>query len=76
MDRKTLQHLGGSGYRLERAVWLHDDAGTLKLHLKPTVEVMYCQRCGSRCRQVHETTRRDFGLCRCFQHRLVLVVAR
>lgn len=77
MDRKTLQQLGGwLGYRLERAVWPEDCAGTLELHLKPTAKVMHCQRCGSRCRQVHETTRRRVRDLPLFQHRVVLVVPR
>ena len=30
-------------------------AGLLALYLKPVSKVMYCEECGSKCRQVHET---------------------
>src|SRR5690606_36116339 len=76
-DRKTLEKLGcWSGYRLERVVWPESDTGTVELHLKPTAKVMYCQRCGAKCKQVHETVNRRVRDLPLFQHRVVLVVPR
>lgn len=77
MDKKTLQKLGGwDGYRLERAVWPQASGGTLELHLKPTRQVMHCERCGHRTRQVHETTLRRVRDLPLFEYRVVLVVPR
>jgi transposase len=76
-DRRTLEKLGcWSGYRLERVVWPETDGGTVELHLKPTAKVMYCQRCGAKCKQIHETVSRRIRDLPLFQHRVVLVVPR
>ena len=57
LDRKTIGKLGGwEGYRVERVVWPEDGSRTVTIHLKPSARTMYCEQCGSRCRQVHETT--------------------
>lgn len=51
--------LGGwEGYRVERIAWPEGGSRTVTIHLKPSARTMYCQHCGSRCRQVHETTLR------------------
>lgn len=77
LDKKTLEKLGGwSGYRLERVVWPEAPAGTVELYLKPTSKVMHCQRCGARCRKVHETVTRRVRDLPLFEHRVVLVVPR
>jgi transposase len=77
LDRKTLERLGSwPGYRLARVVWPEEGSSTVELHLKPTSKVMHCQRCGSRCREVHETTKRRVRDLPLFQHRVVLVVPR
>ena len=77
LDRKTLQKLGGwQGYRLDRVVWPESDKGTVELHLRPTAKVMHCQRCGGRCRQVHETSIRRVRDLPLFERRVVLVVPR
>lgn len=57
LDRKALQALGcWTGYRLERVEWPEGDGRTLSLYLKPISKVMYCEQCGARCQQIHETT--------------------
>lgn len=77
LDKRTLEKLGGwSGYRLARVVWPESPNGTVELHLKPTAKVMHCQRCGARCRQVHETVERRVRDMPLFEHRVVLVVPR
>ena len=59
LDRKTIARLGGwEGYRVERIAWPEGDSRTVTIHLTPSARSMYCQHCGSRCRQVHETTMR------------------
>jgi transposase len=77
LDRKTLQTLGcWEGYRLERVVWPQGESRTLSLYLKPTSKVMHCEKCGSRCRQVHETTVRRVRDLPLFEYRVVLHVPR
>lgn len=77
LDRGTLQKLGcWSGYRLGRVVWPESSTGTVELHLIPTAKVMYCQRCGARCTQVHETVMRRVRDLPLFEYRVVLVVPR
>ncbi len=57
LDRKTIERLGGwEGYRVERIVWPEGESRTVTIYLKPSGRTMYCEQCGSRCRQVHETT--------------------
>ena len=57
LDRKTIEKLGGwEGYRVERIAWPEGDSRTVTIYLKPSARTMYCQHCGNRCRQVHETT--------------------
>jgi transposase len=57
LDRKTIEKLGGwEGYRVERIGWPEEGSRTVTIYLKPSARTMYCQHCGSRCRQVHETT--------------------
>jgi transposase len=57
LDRKTIEKLGGwEGYRVERIAWPEGDSRTVTIYLKPSARTMYCQHCGHRCRQVHETT--------------------
>lgn len=59
LDRKTIGKLGGwEGYRVERVVWPEHGSRVVTIQLKPTARTMYCERCGSRCRQVHETVMR------------------
>ena len=56
LDRKTIGKLGGwEGYRVERVAWPGHDSRMVTIYLKPTARTMYCERCGNRCRQVHET---------------------
>lgn len=77
LDRKALEKLGSwSGYKLDRVSWPEEANGTVELHLKPTAKVMHCQRCGARCRQVHETCSRRVRDLPLFQYRVVLVVPR
>ena len=57
LDRKTIEKLGGwEGYRVERIAWPEGDSRIVTIYLKPSSRTMYCVHCGSRCRQVHETT--------------------
>lgn len=57
LDRKTIGKLGGwEGYRVERIGWPQGDSRTVTIYLKPSARTMHCQHCGSRCRQVHETS--------------------
>lgn len=57
LDRKTIEKLGGwEGYRVERIAWPEGDSRAVTIYLKPCARTMYCEHCGSRCRQVHETT--------------------
>lgn len=77
LDRKTLQALGcWKGYKLERVVWPEEPSRTLSLYLKPIGKVMYCEQCGSRCQQVHETTVRRIRDLPIFDYRVVLHVPR
>lgn len=77
LDRKALQALGGwTGYRLERVEWPEGESGTLSLYLKPASRVMYCEQCGARCRQTHETTLRRVRDLPLFEYRVVLHVPR
>jgi len=57
LDRKRIEKLGGwEGYRVERIAWPEDGSRTVTIHLKPVARTMRCEHCGTRCRQVHETT--------------------
>jgi len=57
LDRKTIAKLGGwEGYRVERIAWPEDGSRTVTICLKPSARTMYCEHCGSRCWQIHETT--------------------
>lgn len=57
LDRRTIEKLGGwEGYRVERIAWPEGDSRTVTIYLKPSAHTMYCEHCGTRCRQVHETT--------------------
>lgn len=77
LDRKTIEALGGwKGYRVERVVWPEGDSRTVMIHLKPSAKAMHCEQCGSRCRQVHETTVRRVRDLPLFALRVVLVVPR
>jgi transposase len=77
LDRKTIEALGGwKGYRVERVVWPEGDSRTVMIHLKPSAKTMHCEHCGSRCRQVHETTIRRVRDLPLFALRVVLVVPR
>jgi len=77
LDRKLLESLGGwDGYRVDRVVWPEGDGRTVSLYLKPTAKVMYCEQCGARCRQVHETTVRRVRDLPLFEYRVVLHVPR
>ncbi|KGV37956.1 transposase IS204///IS1165 family protein [Burkholderia pseudomallei MSHR4308] len=75
LDRKALQALGcWTGYRLERGgSGRRAIAARLSLYLKPVSQIMYCEQCGARCQQIHETTvrrgTRDLPL---FEYRVVL----
>lgn len=56
LDRKTIEKLGGwEGYRVQRIAWPEDESRIVTIYLKPSARTMYCEHCGSRCRQVHET---------------------
>jgi transposase len=77
LDRKTIEALGGwTGYRVERVAWPEGDSRTVMIHLKPSAKTMHCEHCGSRCRQVHETTMRRVRDLPLFALRVVLVVPR
>ncbi|GBH24733.1 ISL3 family transposase [Burkholderia vietnamiensis] len=77
LDRKALQALGcWTGYRLERVEWPEGDGRTLSLYLKPISKVMYCEQCGARCQQIHETTVRRVRDLPLFEYRVVLHVPR
>ena len=77
LDRKTLQALGcWTGYKLDRVVFPEGESRTLSLYLKPTSKVMYCQECGSKCNQVHETVVRRVRDLPLFDYRVVLHVPR
>lgn len=77
LDRKTIEMLGGwDGYRLERVVWPEDGSRTVSLYLKPKTKVMYCEHCGARCRQVHETVSRRVRDLPILAFRVVLIVPR
>jgi transposase len=77
LDHKTLQALGcWKGYRLDRVEWPQGDSRTLALFLRPVGKVMFCENCGSRCKQVHETTVRRVRDLPIFQFRVVLHVPR
>lgn len=57
LDRKPIEKLGGwEGYRVERITWPEGGSRIVTIYLKPSARTMYCQQCGSRCRQVHETS--------------------
>ena len=77
LDRKTLQALGcWDGYKLDRVVWPEGESRTVALYLKPVSKVMYCEECGSKCRQVHETVVRRVRDLPLFEYRVVLHVPR
>lgn len=52
------------------------DSRTLSLYLKPVSKVMYCEQCGARCQQIHETTVRRVRDLPLFEYRVVLHVPR
>lgn len=57
LDRKMIGKLGGwEGYRVERIAWPEGESRTVTIYLKPSARTMSCEQCGSRCRQVHETS--------------------
>ncbi|AIO52004.1 putative transposase [Burkholderia mallei] len=71
LDRKALQALGcWTGYRLERVEWPQGDSRTLSLYLKPVSQIMYCEQCGARCQQIHETTVRRVRDLPLFEYRV------
>ncbi|AJY39107.1 zinc-finger of transposase IS204///IS1165 family protein [Burkholderia humptydooensis] len=77
LDRKALQALGcWTGYRLEGVEWPEGEGRTLSLYLKPVSKVMYCEQCGARCQQIHETTVRRVRDLPLFEYRVVLHVPR
>jgi len=77
LDRKTIEKLGGwEGYRVERLAWPEDDSRTVTIYLKPSARTMHCEHCGSRCRQVHETTVRRVRDLPMMAFRVALVVPR
>lgn len=77
LDRKTIEKLGGwEGYRVERIAWPKSDSRTVTLYLKPSSRTMSCTHCGSRCRQVHDTTVRRVRDLPLLAFRVVLVVPR
>jgi len=77
LDRKALQALGcWTGYRLERVEWPEGEGRTLSLYLKPVSKIMYCEQCGARCQQIHETTVRRVRDLPLFEYRVVLHVPR
>jgi len=76
-DRRTLEKLGcWHGYRVERVMWPEKVAGTIELHLRLVSRVMHSQRCGARCREIHETVTRRVRDLPLFDRRVVLVVPR
>ena len=77
LDRKTIEKLGGwEGYRVERIAWPEGGSRTVTIYLKPSARTMYCQHCGSRCRQVHETTVRRVRDLPLMALQVILVVPR
>jgi len=77
LDRKLLEAVGGwKGYRIARIECPDSQRRTLSVHLKPSSRVMYCEQCGSRCHQVHETTVRRVRDLPLFEYRVVLHVPR
>ncbi len=77
LDRKTIEKLGGwEGYRVERVTWPEDGSRTVTIYLKPSARMMHCEHCGSRCRQVHETTVRRVRDLPMMALRVALVVPR
>lgn len=77
LDRKTIEKLGGwEGYRVERVVWPEGESRTVTIYLKPSARTMYCEHCGNRCRQVHETTARRVRDLPLMALRVTLVVPR
>ena len=76
-DHELLQTLGGwEGYELDRVQWPEPPSQTVSIYLKARAGVMYCQRCGTPSRQVHETTMRRVRDLPLFQYRVVLHVPR
>lgn len=77
LDRKMIAALGGwEGYRVQRIVWPSDGSRTVTIHLVPTARRMHCEQCGSRCRQVHETSVRRVRDLPLMALRVTLVVPR
>lgn len=77
LDRKTPQALGcWDGYKLDRVEWPEGDSRMLALYLKPVSKVMYCEECGSKRRQVHETVVRRVRDLPLLEYRIVLHVPR
>lgn len=77
LDRKTIEKLGGwEGYRVERIGWPEGESRIVTIYLKPSARTMYCQQCGSRCRQVHETSVRRVRDLPLMALRVTLVVPR
>ena len=57
LDRKTIEKFGGwEGYMVKRIAWPEDGSRSVTISLKPSAQTMHCEHCGSRCRQLHETT--------------------
>jgi len=76
-NHRTLQARGcWKGYRLNRVEWPQVGSRTLALCLRPVDKVMRCEHCGSRCKQVHETTVHRVRGLPIFQFRVVLHVPR
>ncbi|BFG80764.1 hypothetical protein PTKU46_87980 [Paraburkholderia terrae] len=77
LDRKALQALGcWTGYRPERVEWPQGEGHTFSLYLRPVSKVMYCEQCGTRCSQIHETTIRRVRDLPLLEYRVVLHVPR
>ena len=77
LDRKMIAALGGwEGYRVQRIVWPSDGSRTVTIHLVPTARRMHCEQCGSRCRQVHETSLRRVRELPLMAFQVTLVVPR
>lgn len=77
LDKKLLEKIGGwKGYRVERVEWPDRENRTLAVFLKPTAKVMYCERCGGHCSQVHETSVRRIRDLPFLEFRVVLHVPR
>lgn len=77
LNRKTLEAVGGwKGYRVEKVDWPDAQGRTLSIHLKPSAKVMRCEKCGTKCDQVHDTTVRRVRDLPMFQFRVVLHVPR